>query len=178
MTASCLLPPASCGLRFRLDGVLGEAEFLVVPGGGWEARSDIGAWGEAHRGAIHTAITLQGERGAIVATVSTGAMPAVYGGLVTGRHAITHHAAIDDLRASGANVVSARVDDGDLISTGGVTSGLDLALWLVGSSASPVLKSPPRSNPISNTSAAAPFGNQRANRLQGQISGAVGSELS
>jgi len=140
--------------------VLGDQppDILVVPGGGWEARSDIGAWGEAHRGAIPTAITLQGERGAIVATVSTGAMLAAYGGLVTGRHAITHHAAIDDLRASGANVVSARVDDGDLINTGGVTSGLDLALWLVGSSASPVPKSPPGSNPISNTSAAAPSG--------------------
>ncbi|HEX8728145.1 MAG TPA: hypothetical protein VF739_05965, partial [Ktedonobacterales bacterium] len=31
-----------------------------------------------------------------------------------------------------AEIVAARVvDDGDLISSGGVTSGLDLALWLV-----------------------------------------------
>jgi transcriptional regulator GlxA family with amidase domain len=59
-------------------------------------------------------------------------MLAAYAGLATGRNVITHHAALDDLRASGANVIQARVvDDGDLISAGGVTSGLDLALWLV-----------------------------------------------
>ena len=53
-------------------------------------------------------------------------------GLLRGRHATTHHSAIADLRAAGAEVVAARVvDDGDLISSGGVTSGLDLALWLV-----------------------------------------------
>lgn len=78
---------ASCGLRFRSDGVLGEPDILGVPGGGWEARSDIGAWGEAHRGAIPTAPPLRcRERGAIIATVCTGAMFAAYGGLVTGRH--------------------------------------------------------------------------------------------
>jgi transcriptional regulator GlxA family with amidase domain len=44
----------------------------------------------------------------------------------------THHLAIDDLRASGAVVVPARfVDDGDIVSAGGVTSGIDLALHLV-----------------------------------------------
>ncbi|MFC6770581.1 DJ-1/PfpI family protein, partial [Halorubrum pallidum] len=36
------------------------------------------------------------------------------------------------LRESGAHVVDARVvDDGDLLTAGGVTSGLDLALYLV-----------------------------------------------
>jgi transcriptional regulator GlxA family with amidase domain len=40
--------------------------------------------------------------------------------------------AIDDLRASGAVVVDARVvDDGDIITAGGVTSGIDLALLIV-----------------------------------------------
>jgi transcriptional regulator GlxA family with amidase domain len=42
------------------------------------------------------------------------------------------HGALEDLRASGARVVEARVvDDGDLVTAGGVTSGIDLALWLV-----------------------------------------------
>ncbi len=36
---------ASCGLRFRSAGVLGEPDSLVVPGSGCAARSDIGAWG-------------------------------------------------------------------------------------------------------------------------------------
>ena len=53
-------------------------------------------------------------------------------GITHGRSATTHHVAIDDLRASGAVIVNARVvDDGDIITAGGVTSGLDLALLIV-----------------------------------------------
>jgi transcriptional regulator GlxA family with amidase domain len=53
-------------------------------------------------------------------------------GLVAGRPAVTHHLALDELAAAGADVRPARVvDDGDLVSCGGVTSGLDLALWLL-----------------------------------------------
>jgi transcriptional regulator GlxA family with amidase domain len=55
------------------------------------------------------------------------------GGLLAGRPAVTHHAALDDLEAAGADVIrDARVvDDGDILTAGGVTSGIDLALWLV-----------------------------------------------
>ena len=53
-------------------------------------------------------------------------------GITRGRRAITHHVALAALAESGAQVVRARVvDDGDLITAGGVTSGLDLALHLV-----------------------------------------------
>ena len=53
-------------------------------------------------------------------------------GLLEGRPATTHHTALADLRAAGADVVEARVvDDGDVVTAGGVTSGLDLVLWLV-----------------------------------------------
>jgi transcriptional regulator GlxA family with amidase domain len=53
-------------------------------------------------------------------------------GLTDGRPAVTHGAAIEDPRKSGADVVEARVvDDGDIVTAGGVTSGIDLALWLV-----------------------------------------------
>jgi transcriptional regulator GlxA family with amidase domain len=53
-------------------------------------------------------------------------------GLTRGRPAVTHHDAVEDLRASGAEVVEARVvDDGDLVTAGGVTAGIDMALWLV-----------------------------------------------
>ena len=59
-------------------------------------------------------------------------MLAAAAGLTSGRPAVTHHSALDDLRRSGAEVLEARVvDDGDLLTAGGVTSGLDLALWLV-----------------------------------------------
>ena len=53
-------------------------------------------------------------------------------GLTRGRPCTTHHQARADLEAAGATWVSARVvDDGDLVTAGGVTSGLDLALWLL-----------------------------------------------
>jgi transcriptional regulator GlxA family with amidase domain len=53
-------------------------------------------------------------------------------GLLSGRPAITHHGAIEDLKATGAEIVKARVvDEGDIITAGGITSGLELALWLL-----------------------------------------------
>jgi transcriptional regulator GlxA family with amidase domain len=59
-------------------------------------------------------------------------MLATAAGLTRGRPAVTHHGAIEDLRTAGAEVIEARVvDDGDLVTAGGVTSGIDMALWLV-----------------------------------------------
>jgi transcriptional regulator GlxA family with amidase domain len=123
----------SSGLRVIPDGVLGKkVDILIVPGGGWATRAERGAWTEYHRPAIPDAIARLHGDGAIVATVCTGGMLAERAGITAGRPATTHHAAIDELRASGAQIVQARViDDGDLISSGGVTSGIDLALWLI-----------------------------------------------
>jgi transcriptional regulator GlxA family with amidase domain len=108
-----------------------ELDLLVVPGGGWNDRAEDGAWTQAQLGAVPRAIRERHERGAVVASVCTGAMLLAAAGLLEGRHAITHHGAIDDLEAAGAHVVRARVvDDGDIVTAGGVTSGLDLALHL------------------------------------------------
>jgi len=54
-------------------------------------------------------------------------------GLTRGRPAVTHHDALSDLAATGTHVIeNARVvDDGDLLTAAGVTSGLDLALWII-----------------------------------------------
>src|SRR5688572_975686 len=124
----------SHGLRVRPDGPLdpGRVDLLVVPGGGWIDRGAQGAWAEAGRGELPAAIAAAHQAGAVVATVCTGAMLATAAGLTRGRPAVTHHGAIEELRAAGAEVVEARVvDDGDLVTAGGVTSGIDLALWLV-----------------------------------------------
>ena len=108
-----------------------EVDLLVVPGGGWNDRAEDGAWTQAQLGAVPHAIRERHQRGAVVASVCTGAMLLAAAGLLEGRHAITHHGAIADLEAAGATVVRARVvDDGDLVTAGGVTSGLDLALHL------------------------------------------------
>ena len=67
-----------------------------------------------------------------VATVCGGSLALAMAGLLEGRHAVTHHLGMDVLEATGVNVVHARVvDDGDLVTAGGVTSGLDLALHLL-----------------------------------------------
>ena len=67
-----------------------------------------------------------------IASVCTGGMLVAAAGLLAGRPAVTHHAALEDLAAAGAQVVDARVvDDGDIVSAGGVTSGIDLALHIV-----------------------------------------------
>ena len=126
---------AAHGLHVSATGRLGEGErpdVVVVAGGGWNSRAPQGVRAEVASGVIPAALVRLHTEGAVIATVCTGAMLAAAAGLTTGRPATTHHGAIADLRASGARIMDARVvDDGDLVSAGGVTSGLDLALWLV-----------------------------------------------
>jgi putative intracellular protease/amidase len=70
--------------------------------------------------------------GLIVATVCGGSLVLAMAGLIEGRHATTHHLGMDVLAATGTIAIDARVvDDGDLVTGAGVTSGLDLALHLL-----------------------------------------------
>jgi transcriptional regulator GlxA family with amidase domain len=128
------------GLRFAPDGrfVAGEADVLVVPGGGWVARAQVGAWGEYQRGTLLPRLADAARRTTLVAGVCTGTMLLAHAGVVGRRRAATHHAARDDLAATGAEVVDDRVvDDGDLVTSGGVTAGIDLALWLLSRECAP-----------------------------------------
>ena len=126
---------AAHGLRLRPFGQLDlqrRPDMLVVPGGGWIDRSATGARAEAEHGIIPKMIKSLHEAGTICASVCTGAMLLASAGILKGRPATTNHGAVQDLADSGANVINARVvDDGDVITAAGVTSGLDLGLWLV-----------------------------------------------
>lgn len=126
---------ASHGLTVVPHAALSQAPgLLVVPGGGWVARDEhVGAYAEYLRGAIPAAIAERHARGATIASVCTGAMLLAKAGLLEGRPAVTHGAALDDLRAAGAEVMAEVrwVDDGDILTAGGVTSGIDLALHLL-----------------------------------------------
>jgi transcriptional regulator GlxA family with amidase domain len=119
---------ASHGLVIEPAGVLGEPDLLVVPGGGWV---DGGARREYEAGVLPDAIAARHAAGSTVASVCTGAMLLAGGGVLEGRPATTHHVAHDDLEAVTERVDARVVDDGDVVTAGGVTSGIDLALWIV-----------------------------------------------
>ena len=137
---------ASHGLCVEPDGRLPDPEanaapdLLTVPGGGWADRSEAGARAEYERGAIPEAIGAYHAAGATVASVCTGGMLLSAAGVLDGRPAVTHASALDALRDTDARVPEADtptgvprvVDDGDVVTCGGVTSGIDLALHLVG----------------------------------------------
>ena len=122
---------ASHDLRVESQGTLGQPDILIVPGGGWTTANG-GVRAAVDDGALAAAVDERFTEGATVASVCTGAMVLAEAGLLEGRPAATHPVAEEDLEASAANVVDERiVDDGDVLTAGGVTSGLDLALWIV-----------------------------------------------
>lgn len=126
---------ASHGLQVNVEYRLNDLlpDLILVPGGQWGARGKTGAWAEAERGVIPDAIGRLYDEGVSVAGVCTGGMLLARAGITDGRPAMTHAGAVNDLRDSGAEVVDARVvDDEDVLTSGGVTSGLDLAFHLVG----------------------------------------------
>ncbi len=125
---------AAFGTRLRADHRWApeEADLLVVPGGGYARREDPGVWAEIRRGALPRALAAARRPGLTVAGLCTGVMLLSAAGLTRGRPCTTHHRAQADLVEQGGILKKARVvDDGDLVTAGGVTSGLDLALWLV-----------------------------------------------
>ncbi len=123
---------ASHGTRYEPDGTYRSgADVVVVPGGGWIDRNR-GVWQETQEGGWGPLLQQAANGGAVMASVCTGAMLLAHAGIIAARPATTHHLAWDDLAATGARVVKSRVvDDGDLVTSGGVTCGIDMALWLV-----------------------------------------------
>lgn len=77
----------------------------------------------------------------LMASVCTGALVFAAAGLLAGRPATTHWAAFDELATLDPSVLAdteARfVDDGDVITSAGVSAGIDMALHLVARLESP-----------------------------------------
>ena len=124
----------SFGMRVVPDGVFepGSAHVVIVPGGGWATRDVIGTWGEVERGEWLPLLRDAAESDSTMVSVCTGAMLLAHAGIIGDRRATTHAAARNDLIATGATFVDARVvDEGNLVTGAGVTSGLDIGLHLV-----------------------------------------------
>ncbi|GAA2004722.1 DJ-1/PfpI family protein [Microbacterium ulmi] len=99
-----------------------QADVLLVPGGqgAFELMADEAALEFVRR---------QGSRARYVTSVCTGAFVLGAAGLLRGRRATTHWASHSMLSMLGAIPVQARVvQDGDLITGGGITSGIDFGL--------------------------------------------------
>ncbi|MFE0765038.1 DJ-1/PfpI family protein [Streptomyces smyrnaeus] len=106
-----------------------DADVLLVPGGGYGKGSGVDD--EIKRGVLPRALAKAERPGLIMGGVCTGVMVLSAAKITRGRPCTTHFAARDDLAEQGGKLTYARVvDDDDLITCGGVTSGLDLALWL------------------------------------------------
>jgi transcriptional regulator GlxA family with amidase domain len=125
---------SSDGLPMTEFGSLDEDDspWILIPGGAWASRASRGAWGEIERGDLPRIFARRRARGTRFATVCTGAMFLSAAGIARGRAMTTHAVAKAALAEAGVRVLDARVvDDGDLLSSAGVTAGIDLALWMV-----------------------------------------------
>lgn len=122
---------ASGGLLVLPDHVLDDCpplDVLVVPGG-WGVRAELSnrrllGWISARAPRVET-----------LASVCTGAMLLGKAGLLDGRRATTHWRSLDWMREFFPSVTVERelrvVDEGDVITSAGISAGIDLALSLV-----------------------------------------------
>ncbi len=107
---------------------VGALHVLVYPGGRGTRRlaADVDhlAWVRSMRASTP-----------LMTSVCTGALVYAAAGLLAGRPATTHWAAFDELAALDPSVLpdtEARfVDDGDVVTSAGVSAGIDMALHLV-----------------------------------------------
>ena len=80
-------------------------------------------------------IRSQRDLAALMTSVCTGSLVYAAAGLLAGRPATTHWSALDELSAADPSIEirpdDRYVDDGDVITSAGVSAGIDMALYLV-----------------------------------------------
>lgn len=109
----------------RLDP---DADIIVVPGAAALQEDETIALLSKAAASLAPALTHQNT----IATVCGGSLVLAMTGLIKGRNATTNHLGLHALESMGVNAVRARiVDDGNLVTAAGVSSGIDLGLYLV-----------------------------------------------
>jgi transcriptional regulator GlxA family with amidase domain len=106
----------------------GRVDVLVVPGG-------MGTRREMRHDAMLDAVRAMSAAADLTLSVCTGALVLGAAGLLRGLAATTHYGALDELRALDCGVVlpEARVvDNGRVLTSAGVSAGIDAALHIVG----------------------------------------------
>lgn len=134
------VPSGANGLTVQASGRLNpeRAGIILVPGASGQVEGDGPDSVPAilHR-AMNSELTgliarAMDRQDVTVATVCGGSLVLAMSGLLEGRSAVTNAMGMELLAATGAVPVPARVVvDGNLVTGGGVTSGLDVALYLV-----------------------------------------------
>jgi transcriptional regulator GlxA family with amidase domain len=119
------------GMKVIPDHTLEDApplDLLLVPGG-------YGTRREVSNAKLISWIAAAAARATWVTSVCTGALLLHEAGVARGRRVATHHAFEDTLQARG-NVTVVRdaryVVDGNLVTSQGVSAGIDMALWVTG----------------------------------------------
>lgn len=122
----------SFGVTVKLHDFLrmdNRPDLLIVPGGGWNHKAEHGARKQAELGNLTKMIREMHNEGTIVAGVCTGGMLLAASGILNNKKATMHHLAQSEIRTYGAELLPYRiVDQGDIITARGVTSGIDLGL--------------------------------------------------
>ena len=125
------------GLRIQSDCSFGEApplDVILVPGG-------MGTRTEVNNKVVIDWIAKVAPGCPWVTRVCTGSMLLIESGIARDKRVTTHWAFVDTLRERGgaAAVVDDMrfVRDGNIVSSAGVSAGIDMSLWIIGQTDSP-----------------------------------------
>jgi transcriptional regulator GlxA family with amidase domain len=120
------------GLRVLPDHSFGDCpplDVILVPGG-------LGTRVEMRNDAMTAFVAAQAGRAEWTTSVCTGAFILHAAGLLEGKRATTHWAAFDEFRGYAPDIEldpDARwVVEGNVVTSAGVSAGIDMALWLLG----------------------------------------------
>nr|WP_321457900.1 DJ-1/PfpI family protein [uncultured Cohaesibacter sp.] len=126
--------PVKCakGMRVLPDKTMSDVsklDVLLVPGGQGTRR-------EVDNPAIIDWISRIGQEAKWVTSVCTGSLLLTAAGLTAGKKITTHHAAVDLLKDRPEKPCVhgeyRYIRDGNLVTSAGVSAGIDMSLWLVG----------------------------------------------